>query len=75
MRVIDGTNYSSTAEELFYALEHVESCECKNVKPARENMALYANISKAKQMLQWEPAISLDKGLQKTSDCFVYEHD
>ena len=41
----------------------------------RENMALYANISKAKQMLQWEPAISLDKGLQKTSDCFVYEHD
>ena len=41
----------------------------------RENMSLYANISKAQQMLQWEPAISLDKGLQKTSDCFVYEHD
>ncbi len=40
-----------------------------------ENMALYANISKAKQILQWEPSISLDKGLQKTSDCFVYEHD
>ena len=36
-----------------------------------ENMALYANISKAKKMLQWEPVISLDKGLNKTIDCFV----
>ena len=35
-----------------------------------ENMALYANISKAKQILQWEPTTSLDKGLQKTSNCF-----
>ena len=36
-----------------------------------ENMALYANISKAKKMLQWEPVISLDKGLNKTIDYFV----
>ena len=36
-----------------------------------ENMALYANISKAKTILQWEPTISLDTGLQKTIDCFA----
>lgn len=39
-----------------------------------ENMTLYANISKAKKILQWEPSISLDRGLQKTIDCFVNNH-
>jgi nucleoside-diphosphate-sugar epimerase len=31
-----------------------------------ENMALYANISKAKKMLKWEPVISLEEGLFRT---------
>ena len=39
-----------------------------------ENMVLYANISKEKKILQWEPSISLDRGLQKTIDCFVNNH-
>ena len=34
-----------------------------------ENMALYASISKAKKMLNWEPVISLEEGLLKTIDC------
>ena len=38
---------------------------------SRGKHVLYANISKAKQMLQWEPTISLDKGLQETRDYFV----
>jgi nucleoside-diphosphate-sugar epimerase len=36
-----------------------------------ENMALYANISKAKRLLNWEPTISLDIGLKKTIDWYV----
>ena len=31
-----------------------------------ENMALYANISKGKKILQWEPRTNIDIGLQKT---------
>jgi nucleoside-diphosphate-sugar epimerase len=40
-----------------------------------ENMALYANIEKAKNLLQWEPATSLDEGLQKTINWFAYGRD
>ncbi len=35
-----------------------------------ENMSLYANISKAKRILQWKPTFSLDRGLQKTIDSY-----
>jgi len=35
-----------------------------------ENLELYANISKAKTMLNWEPKISLDEGLRKTIDWY-----
>ena len=35
-----------------------------------ENMALYANISKEKKILQWEPTTNIDKGLQKTINYF-----
>ena len=35
-----------------------------------ENMSLYANISKAKIKLNWEPTISLDVGLKKTIDWY-----
>lgn len=35
-----------------------------------ENMALYADISLAKAILQWEPTMSLDSGLQKTIDYY-----
>ena len=35
-----------------------------------ENNELYANISKAKKMLNWEPKISLDEGLRKTIDWY-----
>jgi len=31
-----------------------------------ENMALYADISLAKEILGWQPAITLDKGLKRT---------
>ena len=35
-----------------------------------ENMSLYANISKAKRILNWEQTTNLDKGLQKTIDWY-----
>jgi nucleoside-diphosphate-sugar epimerase len=35
-----------------------------------ENMALYANISKAKTLLGWEPKITLENGLNKTIQWF-----
>jgi len=36
-----------------------------------ENMALYADISKAKNNLKWEPLTSLEEGLTKTIDYFI----
>jgi len=33
-----------------------------------ENMSLYANISKAKRILNWEPIINIDKALKKSID-------
>ena len=39
-----------------------------------ENMALYANISKAKNILKWEPTTTLDEGLQKTVDWYTKNH-
>jgi nucleoside-diphosphate-sugar epimerase len=39
-----------------------------------ENMALYANLSKEKDILQWEPNISLEEGLKKTIDYFANEN-
>lgn len=35
-----------------------------------ENMSLYASISKAKKMLKWVPAISLEEGLLKTIELY-----
>ena len=35
-----------------------------------ENMSLYANISKAKNILKWEPSTSLDLGLLQTINWF-----
>ena len=37
---------------------------------AGENMALYAKVEKAKRILQWEPEISLEVGLEKTIEYF-----
>jgi nucleoside-diphosphate-sugar epimerase len=31
-----------------------------------ENMSLYADISKAKRILGWEPIVSLEEGIEKT---------
>ena len=31
-----------------------------------ENMCLYADISKAKQLMNWKPLVSLEEGLKKT---------
>jgi nucleoside-diphosphate-sugar epimerase len=42
---------------------------------AGENMALYANVEKAKNLLQWETATSLDEGLQKTINWFAHGRD
>ena len=39
-----------------------------------ENMALYASISKAKKVLQWEPLISLEEGLTKTIKTFFVDN-
>ena len=39
----------------------------------KENMALYADISKANKLLQWKPIISLVEGLKKTIN--YYEND
>ena len=36
-----------------------------------ENISLYANISKAKNILKWESSTSLDTGLKKTIDWFA----
>ena len=41
-----------------------------NYRPG-ENMSLYANISKAKRILNWEPIINIDKGLKKSIDWFT----
>jgi nucleoside-diphosphate-sugar epimerase len=38
------------------------------------NMALYANISKGKKILQWEPTTNIDIGLQKTINYFDNKH-
>jgi nucleoside-diphosphate-sugar epimerase len=35
-----------------------------------ENMELFADISKAKKVLNWEPKVSLDDGLQKTIEYY-----
>jgi UDP-glucose 4-epimerase len=40
-----------------------------------ENMALYANISKAKMILQWKPTTNIDLGLQKTITYYDNKHD
>ena len=39
-----------------------------------ENMSLYANISKAKRILNWESMTKLDEGLKKTIDWYTKEH-
>jgi len=35
-----------------------------------ENMSLYADITKAKSLLNWEPMIGLDQGLKDTINWF-----
>lgn len=35
-----------------------------------ENMELYADVSLAKKLLNWEPQISIDEGLKKTIECY-----
>ena len=39
-----------------------------------ENMSLYANISKAKRILNWEQTKNLDEGLQQTIDWYTEYH-
>ena len=38
-----------------------------------ENMALYANLIKAKKILRWEPSISIENGLKQTIELFKNE--
>ena len=45
-----------------------------NYRPG-ENMSLYANISKAKRILNWVPTTNIDKGLKKTIDWFENDND
>ena len=44
-----------------------------NYRPG-ENMSLYANISKAKRILNWEQTTNLNIGLQKTIDWYIKDH-
>ena len=44
-----------------------------NYRPG-ENMSLYANISKAKRILNWEHTTNLDKGLKKTIDWYTKDN-
>jgi nucleoside-diphosphate-sugar epimerase len=39
-----------------------------------ENMSLYANISKAKNILYWEPTTTLAEGILKTIDWYTKDH-
>ena len=38
-----------------------------------ENMALYADIKKARKLLKWEPEISLNEGLKITINSYLYD--
>ena len=40
-----------------------------------ENMSLYANISKAKRILNWQSTTNLDKGLKKSIEWFANVND
>jgi nucleoside-diphosphate-sugar epimerase len=40
-----------------------------------ENMELYADISKAKKILDWKPSISLDEGIDKTIEYYLSRID
>ena len=40
-----------------------------------ENMSLYANISKAKRILNWQSTTNLDKGLKKSIEWFANDND
>ena len=40
-----------------------------------ENMSLYANISKAKRILNWQSTTNLDKGLKKSIEWFANNND
>ena len=37
-----------------------------------ESMNLYASVKKAKDLLGWEPQISLEDGIKKTIEYFKY---
>jgi len=39
-----------------------------------ENMALYADIRKAQEVLGWTPEVSLSEGLQQTIHCMMKVH-
>ena len=38
-------------------------------------MELYADISKAKKILDWKPSISLDEGIDKTIEYYLSRID
>jgi len=42
---------------------------CSNPKTG-ENMALYADVAKARELMGWKPKVSLDEGLKRTIDYF-----
>jgi nucleoside-diphosphate-sugar epimerase len=42
---------------------------------AGENMALYADVSRARQLFRWQPAIGLDDGLARTIDWYRHQTD
>jgi nucleoside-diphosphate-sugar epimerase len=45
---------------------------CYGKRPYRkgENMALYADIGKAQQLLNWVPTVSLDDGIARTIEWY-----
>ena len=70
-----GTNSEISVEELVRKIsvllgkELKISCDSQRVRPkTSEVLRLKADNTKAKQLLKWQPAVSLDEGLKKTID-------
>lgn len=70
-----GSSRAVTIRELVHIIAGLMGCEVKpqadpeRFRPVRSEIPrVVADSSKAKQLLQWEPAVSLEDGLQRTID-------
>ncbi|MCD6519666.1 MAG: SDR family oxidoreductase [Anaerolineae bacterium] len=64
-----GSGVGTSINELFVMLKQVTGSDCQEVHgPAKkgEVFRIYLNAAKAKEVLGWEPTVSLQEGLEKT---------